>query len=283
MRRSRTLLILALALVCGGLAAWATIRLLAERTPPLMAAEAPTSTQVVVAARAMNVGDLLAQEDVKLVNWPGSAVPAGYASSIAEVVGRGVTVPVVVNEPLIEAKLADRSGGGGLPIVIPEGMRAISVRVDDIVQVSGYVTAGRRVDVLLTVANTGSGNSVDTNITKVVMQNVQVLAVGQIHTLDPQGKPVPATVVTVLVSPEDAEKLVLAANQGRIQMALRNMIDVRDVRTDGARMTELLTGVSRGTASAPRRTTAPAPPPEQPASPTTVEVVKGGARALIRF
>lgn len=282
MRRSRTLVILALALVCGGLAAWATLRLLEQQQMPLplSAAEPPSSMQVVVAARALNVGDLLAQEDVKLVNWPGSAVPEGYAASVAEVVGRGVTVAVAVNEPLLEAKLADRAGGGGLPIAIPEGMRAISVRVDDVTQVSGYVTAGRRVDILLTVESNRNANSIDRQVTKVVLQNVQVLAVGQIHTLDPQGNPIPASVVTVLVTPEDAEKLILAQNEGRIQMALRNMIDVRDVRTDGARLTELLTGTSRP--AAPRRASAPAPV-EQPASATTVEVVKGGARALIRF
>src|SRR5690606_14714614 len=118
-------------------------------------------------------------------------------------------------EPLLEAKLADRAGGGGLPIAIPEGMRAISVRVDDVTQVSGYVTAGRRVDILLTVASTTNSNSIDQQVTKVVLQNVQVLAVGQIHTLDPQGNPIPASVVTVLVTPEDAEKLILAQNQGR--------------------------------------------------------------------
>ena len=286
MRRTRTYLILALALVCGGLAAYATMRLLQERTAPLMAAEPPSSRQVVVAARVLNIGELLAEDDVKLVNWPGNAVPEGYAQSVAEVVGRGVTVPVAINEPLLDVKLADRSGGGGMTITIPEGMRAMSVRVDEIVGVAGYVIAGTRVDVLLTVTqeNTG-GNAQNATVTKVVLQNVQALSAGQVHTRDPEGKPIASTVLTVLVSPEDAEKLALASAQGRIQLALRNMIDVKEVRTDGARVSELLTGVAgagRGTGG--QRTSGSAPARvEQQSSATTVEVIKGGARALIRF
>lgn len=277
MRKSRTFLILALAIVCGLLAAWTVMRLLEERaTAPMLAMAPPPATQVVVAARDLPTGHLLGEDDVKLVNWPGDAAPAGYAQTIGEVVGRGVVAPVMTNEPLLEARLADRSGGGGLPIVIPEGMRATSVRVDDVIGVAGFVTVGTRVDVLLTVDEPSGVGS----ITKVVLQNVQVLATGQQASRDPQGNPVSATVLTVLVTPEDAEKLVQAAARGRIQLALRNLVDVRDIRTDGARLPQLLVGEG-----APRRTgattTRTTPPATQ--SGTAVEVIKGGARALIRF
>jgi pilus assembly protein CpaB len=118
----------------------------------------------------------------------------------------------------------------------------------------------------------------------VVLQNVQALSAGQVHTRDPEGKPITSTVLTVLVSPEDAEKLALASAQGRIQLALRNMIDVKEVRTDGARVSELLTGVAGAGRGTGQRTSGSAPARvEQQSSAATVEVIKGGARALIRF
>lgn len=282
MRRTRTILILALALVSGGLAAYTTMRLLQERAAPLLAAEPPSSRQMVVAGRDLEPGELLSEQDVKLVSWPGGAVPEGYAQSVAEVVGRGVITRVAANEPLLDAKLADRSGGGGLAITIPEGMRAMSVRVDEVIGVAGYVIPGTRVDVLLTILPDGNSSSQNATVSKVVLQNVQALSAGQVHSRDPEGKPITATVLTVLVSPEDAEKLALASGQGRIQLALRNMIDVKEVRTDGARVNQLLTGVAAARRTPTRSSAAPAAA-EQPSSATTVEVIKGGARALIRF
>jgi pilus assembly protein CpaB len=281
-RRTRTILILALALVSGGLAAYTTMRLLQERAAPLLAAEPPSSRQMVVAGRDLEPGELLSEQDVKLVSWPGGAVPEGYAQSVAEVVGRGVITRVAANEPLLDAKLADRSGGGGLAITIPEGMRAMSVRVDEVIGVAGYVIPGTRVDVLLTILPDGNSSSQNATVSKVVLQNVQALSAGQVHSRDPEGKPITATVLTVLVSPEDAEKLALASGQGRIQLALRNMIDVKEVRTDGARVNQLLTGVAAARRTPTRSSAAPAAA-EQPSSATTVEVIKGGARALIRF
>lgn len=277
MRRSRTFLILALALVSGLLAAYAVMRLLEQRTP-VLTAPAPSSTQVVVAARPIGIGELLAEEDVKLVNWPGNAAPDGYARSVADVVGRGVIQQVALNEPLLDSKLADRNQGG-LQITIPEGMRAIAVRVDEVIGVAGFVTPQTRVDVFLTI-DQDDVNGQDRSVTKLVMQNVQALASNQQVQKDPEGNPVLATVITVLVSPEDAEKLILAQSRGRIQMALRNLVDVKEVTTDGARVSELLEGVAGGR-RAPRggqaATTATAP------AGSTVEVIKGGRKALIQF
>jgi pilus assembly protein CpaB len=197
---------------------------------------------------------------------------------VADVVGRGVITQVVTNEPLLDVKLADR-GQGGLQITIPEGMRAIAVRVDEVIGVAGFVTPGTRVDVFLTVDQENVSTQ-ERSVTKLIMQNVQALASNQQAQRDPEGNPVLATVITVLVTPDDAEKLILAGSRGRIQMALRNLVDVKDVTTDGARISELLTGVSGGRTGGGNRAAAPAP--QQPAG-TTVEVIKGGQRALIRF
>ncbi len=282
MRRTRTIVILILALSSGGLAAYATLRLLRERTAPLITEQAPSSTQVVVAARELAIGELLSDADVKLVNWPGNTVPAGYARSIADVVGRGITTRVALNEPLLDSKLADR-GQGGLTITIPEGMRAMGLRVDEVIGVAGFITPQTRFDVLLTVEDSQNSGATDRSVTKVVLQNIQALAAGTRIERDPEGKPLNTTVLTVLVTPEDAEKLALAQSKGRIQLALRNMIDVRDVRTDGARLSELLTGLNATTRrTTPARTGAPAATTPQ-SSAATVEVIKGGTRALIRF
>ena len=277
MRRSRTLLLLALALVFGGLAAYLTLQLLEERTAPLPLAAQPPSSQVVVAARPLTIGQLLSEEDVKVVAWPGNAAPEGYAGSVADVVGRGVITQVALNEPLLDSKLADR-GQGGLRIAIPEGMRAAPVSVDNVIGVAGFVTPGTRVDVFWTGEDEGSGGTV----TKLFMQNVQILAIDQQANRDPQGNPIPgATVATVLVTPEDAEKMILAASRGRIQMALRNLIDVREVTTDGARVAELLegTGARRRVARTGTGTAAPQPA----ANENVLRIIKGGNKALIQF
>lgn len=279
MRRSRTILVLALALICGLLAAYLVVRLLEQQATPLLASEPPAAEQVVVAARNLPIGAYIGEQDVKVVAWPGREVPVGYARNIPDVVGRGVITPVIMNEPILEGRLADRTSGGGLAITVPEGMRGFSVRVDQVIAVAGFVRPGTRVDVLLTIAPSGQSET----ITKSVLQNVEVLAADQITERDPKGEPVTATVLTVLVTPEDAEKLALASSQGRIQLALRNPIDVREARTSGARVAQLLSGSSAPATGGGARRAAPAPAPEATTSAGTVEVIKGANRAIIRF
>lgn len=281
MRRQRTVIVLFLAIVSGGLAGYSALRLLEQRTPPVSAVEAPrASSQVVIAARDLSVGTLVGEEDVKLVEWPSSSVPEGYARSIPEVVGRGLIAQTRLNEPLLNSKMADRSGQGGLPIVIPEGMRAMGVRVDELVAVAGFVIPGSRVDLYLTTTPPSGGEP----LTKIVMQNVTVLTAGQQIQSDPEGRPITVNLLTVLVTPEDGEKLVHATNNGTIRMGLRNMLDVKDVRTQGTRLANVLAGT---TAPAPRSGRVVERPvtraPETPAQSSVVEVYKGGVKALIRF
>jgi len=204
-----------------------------------------------VAARDLPLGRVLTVEDVKLIGWPTQATPENVSTSVEEVLGRGLITPVVLNEPLLSGKMALKEAGGGLPIVIPEGMLAISVRVDEVIQVAGFVLPGTRVDVFLTI-----DEPEDNPITKLILQNVPVLTANQIVQMTEDGEPATATVVTVatatvvtvLVSPQDAERLVLASTRGRIQLGLRNTLDLDSATTTGVRVPNLLPG-------APRRTT----------------------------
>jgi pilus assembly protein CpaB len=273
------MLVLLLALASGGIAGYAAWQLIGRQQTPLQAAQPRSSLEVVVAARVLPAGSLIGEEDVHAVDWPSDAVPAGYARSVTDVLGRGVTQLIRLNEPLLETKLADR-GHGGLAIVIPEGMRAVAVRVDEVVGVAGFIDKGTRVDVLLTI-NPPNQNSND-YVSRIILQNVEVAARGQQIERDPEGRPQTVTVVTLLVSPEQAEQLTLATSQGKIQLALRNLIDVKEVRTTGARMSRLLDLLPGGLPAArPRGGALPSPRADDNA--TTVELFKGGKRALIRF
>jgi pilus assembly protein CpaB len=256
MRSRRLFIVMALALLSGLAAAWLALNYLRQPESPIRTVE-PTSTEVVVAARDLSLGTVLTAEDVKLVGWPGGLLPEGYSSSVEEVLGRGVIYNVVLNEPLISSKIAVKEAGGGLPIVIPEGMRGVSVRVDDVISIAGFVVPGTRVDVMVTLDQGSQSNPV----TKIVLQNIPVLTSGQVIEQTVNGEPIQVTVLTMLVTPEDAEELVLAATRGRIQLALRNTLDVDSVTTQGARLNSLIPAqrVTRRS-SAPRRAT---PPPAQ--------------------
>jgi len=277
MRRKRTVIALVLAIVCGGMAGFAALQLMRVSPQQLQAEPRASTRTVVVASRPIALGSIIGEEDIKLVQWPGEAIPAGFAASAADVVGRGTITPLQVNEPLLTSKLADRSAGGGLPIVIPEGMRAVSVRVDDVISVAGFVGPQTRVDVLLTMQASGSGEP----ISRIVLQNVQAIAANQQIDRSPNGEARTISVLTVLVSPEDAERLTIASTQGKIQLALRNTLDMKESNTAGARVRELLAG---GT---PARTAGVAARPQVSSGPAagngTVEVFKGGVRALITY
>ena len=290
MKQKRLLIVLLLALACGGTAAYLSIQYMGRTAAPKAVAQTRTD-QLAVAARDVPAGTVLRAEDVRLIPWSGGALPAGYANSAAAVVGRGVITPVAMNEPLLLAKLADKEAGGGLPIVIPEGMRAMSVKVDEVIGVAGFVKAGTRVDVLVTMSPSAQSEG---NRTRLILQNIQALAAGQTFQKDVEGKPETVTVITLLVTPEQAERLALAASDGRIQLALRNTLDVTESRTAGVQAASLVGSGTRTAAPVVRRTvevrsTASAQQPAAPSAPrptgrtTTVETIRGGERTLSTF
>lgn len=274
-RRNRALILLAFALASGVLAALLALRYLRQQATPIVAAE-PARATLVVAARALPVGAVIQEQDVKTIGWSG-ALPAGYIGQPAQAIGRGLLAPIEPNEPIMAGKLAAEGMGGGLNIMIDEGMRAISIAVDQVVGVAGFVLPTSRVDVLLTLPNPQQANEPSTRI---IMQNVRTLAAGQTIQQDKEGKPLPVPVVTFLVTPEQAETLALASQQGRIQLTLRNTLDTTATRTPGTRVSSLMGGTIRGP-SGPRR--AGRPTPVAAPAPTFVEVYRGGVRSVQRF
>jgi pilus assembly protein CpaB len=260
----------------GLLAGYVALVYVSEAPAPLEAAVISARTAV-VAKRDLPAGSIIRRDDVKTVSWPGSAVPQGFATEAGEVVGRGLITEVRENEPLLEWKLAQREAGGGLSITIPEGMRAVSVRVDEVVGVAGFVLPGTRVDVLVTVVPSSDRMQ---SITRTILTNVRTLAADQRYQQDLDGEPRYVTVVTLLVTPEHAETLTLAATEGRIQLALRNTLDSGETVTPGRRIASLVAGAApRPPARAPARAPAPRPTTPEP----VIESYEGGRRTLLRF
>jgi len=200
---------------------------------------------LVIAAKAMPLGTVVSRDAVKLRDVPENLFPAGGFSRIEDVAERPVTSNIEADEPVLEARLAARGSGVGLAPLIPPGMRAISVRVNDVVGVAGFVLPGMRVDVLVT----GQPSNSPETVARTVLQNIAVLSAGQTIQTDGQ-KAISAPVVTLLVTPEDAEALTLANNEGRIQLVLRNSSDDRLVTPRGRYWNELY-GSRSAPASAP--------------------------------
>jgi len=256
----------------GLLAGYVALVYVSSEPAPLEAAE-PSQT-IVVATRDLPAGAIVTREDVESVEWPGAAIPEGFATQVGEVVGHGLIVEVRKNEPLLGWKLADKEAGGGLSITIPEGMRAVSVEVDEVIGVAGFVLPGTRVDVLATVMP--STDRAQTT-TRIILQNIRALAADQRYQQDIEGEPQYVTVVTLLVTPPDAEALTLAATEGRIQLALRNTLDADEVETGGRRIASLI--ASPRPAPRPAQAPRPVPVPQE----RVIESYQGGNRTLLKF
>jgi pilus assembly protein CpaB len=230
---------------------------------------ATVTQHIVVAAAPLQLGTRLDGNNIRLIPWPEGEPVAGMFTRIEDCANRALITPLAENEPVLEGKLAAQQSGAGLPATIPEGMRALSVAVNDVVGVAGFVIPGTMVDVLVTGSVGGSGN----NITRTILENVRVLAAGQKVEQDRDGKPQTVPVITLLVSPEDAAKLTMASNQGKIQLALRNTIDTKQVSPAPV----LQAALFGGAAPPPKRATTPnAPPP--PPSMYVIEVITGSKR-----
>src|SRR3954469_13699397 len=203
--RSRIFAVLAIAILAGGGLAYGTYNFMNNQ--PVKTVNTPTQA-VVVAAGDLQLGSELKKEDVTVIQFPAGKTPEGTFAKVEEVLGRGLIVPIVRTEPILRAKLASKEAGSGLPPVIPEGMRAVSVRVNEVIGVAGYVLPGTRVAVLATASPTTQRQ--DTTA-KLILSNVQVLPAGTRMEQDQEkGKPMQVTVVTLLVYPEQSERLAPA-------------------------------------------------------------------------
>jgi len=278
MARKRIVTVLLIAMTVGAIFAMGTYRYV--KAMPATSAHPIDTAKVVVAASNMDVGAALRAEDLKVIDWPTNAVPEGAFHKPEELVGRGLIQPVVAFEPLLPGKLASTEAGAGLPPVIPEGMRALSVRVNDVIGVAGYVLPGNRVDVLVTVSPTDKHDDITT---KLILPNVQVLTSGtKIERDVDKDKPVSVSVVTLLVDPEQAERLTLASTEGKIQLALRNPMDKTAPQTLGVKPAVLLASAATQSRPATVRTgvarKVAAPGVAAPAQPV-VEIIRGDKRA----
>jgi len=251
-------------------------------------AKQPT-TQVIVAARTMELGTLIRDSDLKLGDWPG-ALPKGSVLRKEDVVGRGVMAAIYEGEPVLENRLAPKGAGAGLAATIPAGMRAVAVRVNEVVGVAGFVVPGMRVDILISGTPPGTPAATGT-VSKTLLQNIEVLSAGQNFQKDAEGKPVQVAVVNLLVTPEQAEVLSLASNETRIQLILRNPLDTETSKTPGIALASLYSGAIKppeAPAPKPRPVMAhaklPLPvEPAKPAPPVMVEVINGAKRVESKF
>jgi len=242
MNRTRLLMMGVVALALGLVAAGLVYKNLQKAS----GASTEPSVEVIVAADDLQVGAKVEEHNIKIIRIPASDLPAGAPRRKADVVGHGVIIPISKGEFILSNKLAGENVTG-LPSLITPGMRAVSVRVNEVVSVAGFVTPGTRVDVLLTGTPTGAGESQTTT----VLQDVRVLASG--HTLEKSatGEAQNTPVITLLVTPEDAERLTLASSEGHIQLALRNPLDTRQEDVAAASTRGLYRGAAAPAPAAP--------------------------------
>jgi pilus assembly protein CpaB len=220
---------------------------LSQRFTKTHAAPPAPKSQYVAAAANMEAGQAIKAENLRMVDWPANVPLPGAFTAAQPVVGRVVLYPLAAGEPILERQLANPGSGVGLTVKIPDGMRAISLRTDEIVGVAGFLLPGTHVDVLVTL-KPPTGDP----ITSTVLQNVEILTAGQKTEPDPEGKPATATVVTLLVKPEDAERVDLASTQGIIHFVLRNGVDQADFKGAPAQFSDL-SGVKVAAAVAERQ------------------------------
>ena len=280
-QRVFTVLLIALVIAAG--ASYMVYRLVRTR---IGLAAGPATSEILVAARRLELGMLVKDIDVRPGPWLGP-VPPGVLLKKEDAVGRGVMSAIYEGEPIVDSRLAAVGAGAGLAATIPPGMRAVAVRVNDVVGVAGFVVPGMRVDVLISgipPRAAAAGARV-----KTLLQNIQVLSAATNIQKDPEGKPIPVPVVNLLVTPEQAEILSLASNETRIQLILRNPLDTEPSKTSGVVVDSLFSGEKPApppVAHARPAAKAAPPPLVQPAPPSPpflVEVLNGPRRTELKF
>jgi pilus assembly protein CpaB len=235
----RLLTILLAAFVIAAACTFLVFRLVSNR----VGARQTSTTNVVAAKQDLKLGSILTADNLTTMGITG-AIPQGAIldKDKGRVIGRGVISDLYAGEPILESRLAAPGSGGGLAATIPPGMRACAVKVDDVVNVSGFVTPGMRVDVLISGTPPGEENSKEGTVSRTLLQNIQVLSAGTDIQKDAEGKPKQVQVVNLLVTPEQAETLSLASNQVKIQLVLRNPLDTKTDAVPGTTTGNLFAG-----------------------------------------
>ena len=240
MRNKRLILALTGAVLCGLLAVMLVTRYLAT-----VQNYAKDLNNVVVAKTEIPIGAKITAEQLALLPIPNGSAPEGAFRKMEDAVDRVAMIPIGVREPITNHKLAPAGTESGLSAVIPPGYRALTVKVDEIVGVSGFVMPGSYVDVVAVIVPVAANAASQGPISKIVLQNIKVLASGaKLDSPSDQREPTQVNAVTLLVTPDQAEKLVLAANESKLQLVMRNFGDQEDTRTAGANKNSLLNGES---------------------------------------
>ena len=293
---NRLLSVIGFAVVISTVASFAVYRLISAR---LVANARPPTSNIVVASRNLEVGTLIRSTDLAQSEWTGP-MPKGAFSNPQDALGRGVVAAIYSGEPILDTRVAAKGAGAGLAATIPPGMRAVALRVNEVVGVAGFVTPGMRVDVLIAGTPPNNKSPELGTRTKTLLQNIEVLSAGQNIQKDAEGKPVPVAVVNVLVTPEQAEILSLASNETRIQLVLRNPMDTEQSKTRGTTLASLFKDSSTESPAGPepahppaRRVAVKPPPPQDPIPvakapervyvPVIVEVIHGARKTETRF
>jgi pilus assembly protein CpaB len=250
------------------------------RVMKTQASNRPKMKSIVAAAVALQPGTPITTENLTLINWPDNVALDGLIEKKEDVTGHVLMYSVAANDPVLRRDLAS-STSFGLSAKIPDGMRATAVKTNEVLNIAGFIFPGSRVDVLVTLH--GENNSGGT-MTRTVLQNVQVLSTGNKMDPDPNGKPENVTIITLLVTPEESEKLALAENQGTIQFVLRNGGDSASTNTPAIGIAEL-TGAPKPLAPEPTRTkrAAAAAPVKPPTNSYLVETLANGKITVSKF
>jgi pilus assembly protein CpaB len=278
MNRNRLLMIGFVALAIGAFVSLLVYRNLQSRA----AVDNRPGVDVVIATGDLLVGSKIEDKDIKVVRFPSGDLPPHFYTQKSQVMGRGVVLPIAQGEFVLPVKLAGANAGYGMPSLIPPGMRAVSVRVNEVVSVAGFVQPGTRVDVLLT----GNPNGSNEQQTTTVLENVAVLATGQKLERNAAGEASSAPVITLLVSPDDAQKLTLAGNQGHIQLTLRNPVDTKQEDLASVKTESLYKNVSAPAPVVARpKSKLAKTPTTMPAGPAVyeIEVIRGEKKDVTKF
>jgi pilus assembly protein CpaB len=276
MMNRRMISVLLFALLVSGGASAGLYRMITSRMP----SSKPTqSNKLFVAAHNLDPGALLKETDIVETDWPG-VVPPGVLNAKADIVGRGVVAAIYEKEPIVETRIGARGAGAGFAANIPDGMRAVAVRVNEVVGVAGFVVPGTHVDILVTG---NAPNSGDGTMVKTILQDIEVLSAGQNFQRDAEGKPVSVQVVNLLVTPDQAEVLSLASNETKIQLVLRNPIDRKVAATKGAAMGQLFSDGKPRPVRTRTIVAASAAPVPRVEIPPVVEMINGIKRVQTTF
>ena len=291
--RTRAVLFLLLAL-CAGVGAVYLLRQYMLRVESDAVSAAPPTVPVVVAAMDIPIATALEEKHLAIAKWPAAYLPEGTYTKVSDVLKKGVRQSLVKGEPLLKERLAGEGTGSGLASLLNPGQRAMAVEVDALVGVAGFVQPGDFVDVITTMQPDDETHHLrrddSARVSKIILQNVRVLAVGEHLSTTEAGKPVNAHVFTLAVDPQQSEVLALASQYGKLQLSLRSRIDQETLSTEGQTPARLLVGavppraapVEEPKAQAPARprpapapvASVPAPVPQKPAAPV-IEILRG--------